>query len=136
MTATSATSAQTGRITDHTRARRRCGVGTAAGSLRRTVLSGIAAGRAGGAVMRSPAIGRLCPGCSPARPDLAQDPQRLDTVLPGDLLALLPAPGAVADRHLVRADAPLEQFAGHPGLHAEPRLANVQVAVERQRHQL
>jgi hypothetical protein len=66
----------------------------------------------------------------------AEDPERLDAVLPGDLLALLAAPRAVADRHLVGADPAAQQLAGHLRLHAEAARADVERAVELDRHQL
>ncbi len=47
-------------------------------------------------------------GSSAGKSDLEQDPQGLDAVSPGEFLPLLPAPGPVADRHLVRPYSALE----------------------------
>src|SRR5690242_18838483 len=44
--------------------------------------------------------------------DLRHDPDRLDAVPPGDLLALLAAAGPVADRHLERPDPAGQQLGG------------------------
>src|SRR5205814_6332762 len=66
----------------------------------------------------------------------AEDPQSLDAVAPGDLLAFFPGTRAIADRYLVGTDAPAQQLAGDLGLHTEPAGAHVKGAVQGDRHQL
>src|SRR5437762_14195824 len=75
----------------------------------------------------------ISPG--PTHPLPGEDPQRLDAVLPGDLLALFTGARPVADRHLVGPDPPAQQLAGDLGLHAEPAPAHVQRLVQLDRHQ-
>src|SRR5262245_34150192 len=76
-------------------------------------------------------------GGNAAAQELAgEDPERLNAVPPRDLLALLARAGAVADRHLERAQPAAQQLAGDLRLHAEPSGFNPQRAVEAHRHQL
>src|SRR5580693_7276001 len=65
-----------------------------------------------------------------------QDPQRLDAVAPGELLAGLAAARLVADRHLIGPDTAAQQLPGDLGFHAEPGLLDAQLPVQRRGYQL
>src|SRR4051812_14684083 len=65
-----------------------------------------------------------------------KNPECLDAVLPGQLLAFLAGPGLVADRHLVGPVAVAQQLSGDLGFHAEPGRGDVESPVESDRHQL
>jgi hypothetical protein len=73
---------------------------------------------------------------APPDPLPKNDPQRLDAVHPGDLLALGAGPGVVGDRYLERPDPPAQQLAGELGLHPEAVRADLEVPVQRRRHEL
>src|SRR5438270_358499 len=57
-----------------------------------------------------------------------EDPQRLDTVTPGELLALVTAAGTVADRDLERAHPAAQDLAGDLSLHPEAGRADLDLA--------
>src|SRR5579863_8412016 len=65
-----------------------------------------------------------------------QDPHRLDTVAPGELLAGLAAARLVADRYLEGPDTAAQQLPGDLGFHAEPGLLDAQFPVQRRGYQL